>query len=184
MNAQNINNNCINSNSVKNGNGTNRSGSNTNQNNNSELNSNRKSANVSMLLSDDEQIIASTLIAPNKSISTNVFSNSCSNLLATPIKTGTKNLIIEKDLKNLSAANRTANVNASWQQQTACDSDRNSDQEQQNNNDVEESCLLGIDCNEKTSVGLVLRILGDTAIRLDGDGYECFRSFESVQIFT
>lgn len=35
---------------------------------------------------------------------------------------------------------------------------------------AEESCLLGIDCNEKTTVGLVLRVLADTAIRLDGDG--------------
>jgi hypothetical protein len=36
----------------------------------------------------------------------------------------------------------------------------------------EESCLLGIDCNEnaKTTVGMVLRVLADTAIRLDGDG--------------
>ena len=39
-----------------------------------------------------------------------------------------------------------------------------------NVNDFEESCLLGIDCNEKSTVGLVLRILGDTTIRLDGDG--------------
>jgi protein phosphatase slingshot len=37
-------------------------------------------------------------------------------------------------------------------------------------NEIEESCLLGIDCNEKTTVGLVLRVLADTAIRLDGDG--------------
>lgn len=38
-------------------------------------------------------------------------------------------------------------------------------------NELEESCLLGIDvCNEKTTVGLVLRVLADTAIRLDGDG--------------
>ncbi|XP_055633663.1 protein phosphatase Slingshot isoform X2 [Toxorhynchites rutilus septentrionalis] len=36
--------------------------------------------------------------------------------------------------------------------------------------EIEESCLLGIDCNEKTTVGLVLRVLADTAIRLDGDG--------------
>ncbi|XP_059615914.1 protein phosphatase Slingshot isoform X2 [Phlebotomus argentipes] len=36
--------------------------------------------------------------------------------------------------------------------------------------DEEESCLLGIDCNEKSTVGLVLRILADTSIRLDGDG--------------
>ncbi|XP_054290909.1 protein phosphatase Slingshot isoform X2 [Macrosteles quadrilineatus] len=34
----------------------------------------------------------------------------------------------------------------------------------------EESCLLGIDCNEKTTVGLVLKVLADTTIRLDGDG--------------
>lgn len=38
-------------------------------------------------------------------------------------------------------------------------------------NEGEESCLLGIDCNEKTTVGLVLRVLADTAIRLDGDGW-------------
>ncbi|XP_021698112.1 protein phosphatase Slingshot isoform X1 [Aedes aegypti] len=37
-------------------------------------------------------------------------------------------------------------------------------------NEVEESCLLGIDCNERTTVGLVLRVLADTTIRLDGDG--------------
>lgn len=36
--------------------------------------------------------------------------------------------------------------------------------------DEEESCLLGIDCNEKSTVGLVLRIYADTSIRLDGDG--------------
>ncbi|XP_030746870.1 protein phosphatase Slingshot isoform X2 [Sitophilus oryzae] len=34
----------------------------------------------------------------------------------------------------------------------------------------EECCLLGIDCNEQTTVGLVLRILANTSIRLDGDG--------------
>lgn len=37
-------------------------------------------------------------------------------------------------------------------------------------NEIEESCLLGIDCNERTTVGLVLKILADTTIRLDGDG--------------
>lgn len=35
---------------------------------------------------------------------------------------------------------------------------------------VEESCLLGIDCNERTTIGLVLPILADTTIHLDGDG--------------
>ncbi|CAH1646058.1 unnamed protein product [Spodoptera littoralis] len=33
-----------------------------------------------------------------------------------------------------------------------------------------EAALLGIDCNERTSVGLVLRVLADTSIKLDGDG--------------
>ncbi|XP_015175108.1 PREDICTED: serine-rich adhesin for platelets isoform X2 [Polistes dominula] len=36
--------------------------------------------------------------------------------------------------------------------------------------DAEESCLLGIDCHERATVGLVLRVLADTAITLDGDG--------------
>lgn len=35
----------------------------------------------------------------------------------------------------------------------------------------EESCLLGIDCNENTTIGLVVPILADTTIHLDGDGY-------------
>ncbi|XP_050465652.1 protein phosphatase Slingshot isoform X2 [Cataglyphis hispanica] len=34
----------------------------------------------------------------------------------------------------------------------------------------EESCLLGIDCHARATVGLVLRVLADTAITLDGDG--------------
>lgn len=34
----------------------------------------------------------------------------------------------------------------------------------------DEAALLGIDCNEATTVGLVLRVLADTSIKLDGDG--------------
>ncbi|KAJ0180552.1 hypothetical protein K1T71_003956 [Dendrolimus kikuchii] len=34
----------------------------------------------------------------------------------------------------------------------------------------EEAALLGIDCNDRTTVGLVLRVLADTSIKLDGDG--------------
>jgi len=40
----------------------------------------------------------------------------------------------------------------------------------QGRHDCEECCLLGIDCNEETTVGLVLRVLADTTITLDGDG--------------
>ncbi|XP_014240169.1 protein phosphatase Slingshot isoform X3 [Cimex lectularius] len=35
---------------------------------------------------------------------------------------------------------------------------------------TEESCLLGIDCNHTTTVGLVLKVLANTSITLDGDG--------------
>ena len=53
-----------------------------------------------------------------------------------------------------------------------CETDSNvgSSCSRSSSNEIEESCLLGIDCNEKTTVGLVLRVLADTAIRLDGDG--------------
>lgn len=57
-----------------------------------------------------------------------------------------------------------------------CDYEKNQDnlETNRNSNEIEESCLLGIDCNEKTTVGLVLRILADTTIRLDGDGLVYF----------
>lgn len=44
--------------------------------------------------------------------------------------------------------------------------------------DAEESCLLGIDCHARATVGLVLRVLADTAITLDGDGLVYF-----IQLF-
>ncbi|XP_050302946.1 protein phosphatase Slingshot isoform X2 [Anthonomus grandis grandis] len=47
----------------------------------------------------------------------------------------------------------------------------------------EESCLLGIDCNEKTTVGLVLRVLADTKITLDGDGGFSVSICDSHHIF-
>lgn len=54
---------------------------------------------------------------------------------------------------------------------TFSDSDYNYNYADKSNaNEIEESCLLGIDCNERTTVGLVLKVLNDTSIRLDGDG--------------
>ncbi|XP_066143977.1 protein phosphatase Slingshot isoform X2 [Euwallacea fornicatus] len=47
----------------------------------------------------------------------------------------------------------------------------------------EESCLLGIDCNEETTVGLVLRVLADTKITLDGDGGFSVSICDSHHIF-
>lgn len=81
-------------------------------------------------------------------------------IIATTLKTGAKHLINEKDRNNLGRLS----------QDEKQPNDQFDELDQPNMNEVEESCLLGIDCNEKTSVGLVLRIMGDTTIRLDGDG--------------
>ncbi|XP_067617852.1 protein phosphatase Slingshot isoform X2 [Eurosta solidaginis] len=48
---------------------------------------------------------------------------------------------------------------------------------------VEESCLLGIDCNERTTIGLVLPILADTTIHLDGDGGFSVSVYGKTHIF-
>ncbi|KAL5282938.1 SSH3 family protein [Megaselia abdita] len=50
-------------------------------------------------------------------------------------------------------------------------------------NECEESCLLGIDCNDKTTIGLVLPILADTSIRLDGDGGFSVTVYGKTHIF-
>jgi hypothetical protein len=72
---------------------------------------------------------------------------------------------------DLSDNDSICNFNAADSHQ--CDSEStvgSSCSSKSSSNEIEESCLLGIDCNEKTTVGLVLRVLADTAIRLDGDG--------------
>ncbi|KAH8326520.1 hypothetical protein KR067_009768, partial [Drosophila pandora] len=52
-----------------------------------------------------------------------------------------------------------------------------------NTSSMEESCLLGIDCNERTTIGLVVPILADTSIHLDGDGGFSVKVFEKTHIF-
>ncbi|EDW84730.1 uncharacterized protein Dwil_GK14268, isoform A [Drosophila willistoni] len=52
-----------------------------------------------------------------------------------------------------------------------------------NQSDMEESCLLGIDCNERTTIGLVVPILADTTIYLDGDGGFSVAVHEKTHIF-
>lgn len=74
-----------------------------------------------------------------------------------------KPLINEKDLTNRNIINHVSPPPPHQQPQQQ-------QQQPANVNEIEEACLLGIDCNEKTTVGLVVRILGDTTIRLDGDG--------------
>lgn len=86
-------------------------------------------------------------------------------IIATTLKSGTKHLINEKDLTNLSRLSTSPKQDEKQQP-----NDQFEELDETNMNEVEESCLLGIDCNDKTSVGLVLRIMGDTTIRLDGDG--------------
>lgn len=60
-----------------------------------------------------------------------------------------------------------------------CDSDNDSG----NCSDTEESCLLGVDCNETTTIGLVLKVLADTSIRLDGDGGFSISIYGRTHIF-
>lgn len=104
--------------------------------------------------------------------------NAPATILSATLKGSSKHLIIEKDLTNLSRLSTSPKHDEKYLQQHAMQQTTLSQQiEQQSDemnpnqiNEVEESCLLGIDCNEKTTVGLVLRILGDTTIRLDGDG--------------
>lgn len=85
--------------------------------------------------------------------------NQNNNAIPSTLKNNSKYLVNETDLTHLTAVNR---ISTKFEQQQPIN--------QNNHNEVEESCLLGIDCNDKTTVGLVLRILGDTTIRLDGDG--------------
>jgi hypothetical protein len=75
------------------------------------------------------------------------------------------------NLAQVCAATSSSSFNADDIQQ--CDNEStvgSSCSSKSSSNEIEESCLLGIDCNEKTTVGLVLKVLADTAIRLDGDG--------------
>ncbi|XP_017848973.1 protein phosphatase Slingshot isoform X2 [Drosophila busckii] len=65
-----------------------------------------------------------------------------------------------------------------------CDSDeRERGDNKLNSNGVEESCLLGIDCNERTTIGLVVPILADTKIHLDGDGGFSVAVYEKTRLF-
>lgn len=127
-----------------------------NINNNRTLSSNNNS------FLNDEHNHDGTLIQ-NRSVlinnSNQNIGNQNNNAIPSTLKDYSKYLVDEKDLTHLTAINRIS-TNFEQQQQN----------NQNNHNEVEESCLLGIDCNDKTTVGLVLRILGDTTIRLDGDG--------------
>lgn len=86
--------------------------------------------------------------------------------------------VTDTKLQNCDSSNSIGSTEAMWLHSSAAgssdtvqtDSDDDSSDSNRNRNEIEESCLLGIDCNEKTTVGLVLRILADTTIRLDGDG--------------
>lgn len=99
---------------------------------------------------------------------------SSATILSATLKSSSKHLINEKDLTNLSRLSTSPKHDEKYLQQQPLQPQQTEPQSDEMNpnqpNEVEESCLLGIDCNEKTTVGLVLRILGDTTIRLDGDG--------------
>lgn len=127
-----------------------------NNNNNRTLSSNNNSSRI------DEHNHDSAL-SHNRNVlinnSNQNIGNQNNNAIPFTLKNYSKYLVDEKNLTHLTAVNR---ISTKFEQQQQ--------NNQNNHNEVEESCLLGIDCNDKTTVGLVLRILGDTAIRLDGDG--------------
>lgn len=109
---------------------------------------------------------SSTTPSPNrKSASLDQQSTNSPAILSTTLRSGTMHLINEKDLTNLNRLSTSPKQDEKQQP-----SDQSDEMNPNNMNEVEESCLLGIDCNEKTTVGLVLRLSGDTTIRLDGDG--------------
>lgn len=141
------------------------------------INSNNKGISCNNRISNENQNSNScTTPSPHRKSMHEQLPNSSPALIATSLKSGTKHLINEKDLTNISRLSTSPKQEQQPQQQehTATLPPQQTDQldemNQNNMNEVEESCLLGIDCNEKTTVGLVLRILGDTTIRLDGDG--------------
>lgn len=180
MNAQNLNNN----NNNQNNNSTSNSSSNINMINNNN-NNNRKSIGLAQQQQHTATSIAMTtnavaaattaMLTPTTTMTSMTTSSSATmpsgNLSSSPtfVKSATKILINGKDVigdgsgTTMTAAAAAAVAVASMQHTNQIDNKNNC-------NEIEESCLLGIDCNEKTTVGLVLRILGDTAIRLDGDG--------------
>lgn len=75
------------------------------------------------------------------------------------------------DNDSTSSDDNTVQCHPADESQCETESNFGSSCSRSSSNEIEESCLLGIDCNEKTTVGLVLRVLADTAIRLDGDGW-------------
>lgn len=178
MNAQNTNNNNNhNQNNQNNNSSTSNSSSNINMINNinnNNNNTNRKSIRLAQQQSQPQHTatpLAMTMNATttaSMTTSTSTTSNytmhgGTGNLTSSPtfVKSATKILINGKDV--IGDGRGTMAANAPTQHTYKIDNKNSC-------NEIEESCLLGIDCNEKTTVGLVLRILGDTAIRLDGDG--------------
>lgn len=174
INAQNINNNNQNNN-----NSSSLSSSNINTINNNNNNNNRKSIGLAQQQQQQPHTATSVAMTMNATVATTTTSSSSTttnnytmlsgsgNLTSsspTFVKSSTKILINGKDVIGDGSGTTAAVAVASMQHTNQIDNKNNC-------NEIEESCLLGIDCNEKTTVGLVLRILGDTAIRLDGDGW-------------
>lgn len=149
----------------------------TNNNNNNNSNSNnRKSTGLAQQTATSIAMTMNAAAVTTMSSSTttncNTMNNSGSgNLSSSPtfVKSATKILINGKDVMGDGSSSGT--TPATTTMTTTMQQIQNQIDNKNNCNEIEEACLLGIDCNEKTTVGLVLRILGDTAIRLDGDGY-------------
>lgn len=145
---------------------------NININNNKSISNSNNNSLIRSGSIENQNINSNITPSPNRKANTSVSPEQISNssvALSATLKSGTKNLINEKDITNLSRLSTSPKQDEKLQQPLQ-QMDNFDEMTQSGMNEIEESCLLGIDCNEKTSVGLVLRILGDTTIRLDGDG--------------
>lgn len=105
----------------------------------------------------------------NISISTDTTNSYFNEFSNDKVNSGKSNLNINNDNKNCDE-----NLGNMRKYETNSDSSNSNinaiNINMSNNSEIEESCLLGIDCNERTTVGLVLKVMADTSIRLDGDG--------------
>lgn len=128
---------------------------------------------------DDDKCISSFLTTSyqNQSNNSNVSSQNSANMTTAIVDNSSC------DIDPQQYSNSNHNCNNNYNNFTQCSNIQDDIQQCDNestigsscsskssSNEIEESCLLGIDCNDKTTVGLVLKVLADTAIRLDGDG--------------
>lgn len=138
-----------------------------------ELRDKRFSANSSSASISNRQSFKCDAVAAADKVSASGDSKNSNSINATTTITQTSSSLSSSSTTTANISNTTAGSSTS---STNTNNNNNNSNITANNNTnqdcvgVEESCLLGIDCNERTTIGLVVPILADTTIHLDGDG--------------